>query len=180
MADHALPDEPPPGDGYLAVAHVVGVHGIRGDLRCVLLTDFPDRFKRGLRIFLGDEHSPHEVERARLERNRVVLKLNGVDSRTDAEALRGATIFVAEGDAVRLPRGSYFWHQIIGLRVRTAGGKVLGTVAEIIETGSNDVYVVRRSPPDSGELLLPAIKDVVRKIDLARGEITVELLEGLG
>jgi 16S rRNA processing protein RimM len=180
MADHPAPDVPAPADGYLAVARIVGAHGIRGEVRCALLTDFPERFKRGLHVFLGDERNAREVERARLERNRVLLKLNGVDSRTDAEALRGATIFVAEADAVRLPRGSYFWHQIIGLRVRTTDGRALGSVAEIIETGSNDVYVVRGKPPDHGELLLPAIKDVVRKIDLARGEITVELLEGLG
>jgi 16S rRNA processing protein RimM len=180
MADQSAPDASAPAGNYLAVARITGAHGIRGEIRCALLTDFPDRFKRGLRVYLGDEQIPREVERARLERNRVLLKLTGVDTRTDAEALRGATMFVAETDAVRLPRGSYYWHQIVGLRVRTTDGRSLGSVAEIIETGANDVYVVRREAPDEGELLLPAIKDVVQKIDLRRGEIVVELLEGLG
>jgi 16S rRNA processing protein RimM len=164
---------------YLVVAHVVGAHGVHGDLRCVLVTDFPKRFKPGLQVYLSDAHVPYEVERARVDRNRVILKLIGVDSRNDAEGLRGKTVFVPETAAVRLPRGTYFWHQIVGLRVRTADGQALGSVAEVMETGANDVYVVRKEPPERGELLIPAIKDVIKKIDLKRGEITVELLEGL-
>ncbi len=179
MADRSVPDAAPPDDGYLAVARVVAAHGIRGDVRCSLLTDFPERFKRGLRLYVGDERAPHEVERARVDRKGVLLKLSGVDRRDDAETLRGALLCVAEKDAVRLPRGSYFWHDIIGLRVRTTEGRELGKVAEIMETGSADVYVVRPDPPDRGELLLPAIKDVVQKIDLEQGEMTVALIEGL-
>ena len=77
---------------------------------------------------------------------------------------------------MQLPPDSFFWHQIIGLTVRTVDGQELGKIAEIMETGSNDVYVVKS---DERELLLPAIKDVVREIDLTSGVMTVELLEGL-
>lgn len=161
---------------YLAVARVVGAHGIRGEVRCEIITDFPERLKRTERLYLGEDHTPIAIERARLDRHGAILKLDGVDSRDDAERLRGRMLYVAEADAVQLPGDSYFWHQIIGLRVRSDAGEDLGQVAEIIPTGSNDVYVVRA---DGREILLPAIKDVVREIDLAGGIMTVHMMEGL-
>jgi len=163
-------------DDYLAVARVVAAHGIRGEVRCELITDFPDRLKRTPLLYRGETHLPVDVERARVEKNGAILKLSGVETRTDAEALRGQMLYVAAADAVPLPGDSYFWHQIIGLNVRSDAGEDLGEVADIMQTGSNDVYVVRR---DGGEILLPAIKDVVQDIDLAAGVITVHLIEGL-
>ena len=85
-------------------------------------------------------------------------------------------LYVPVSEAVPLPGDSYFWHQIIGLKVRSDAGQELGEVADIMQTGSNDVYVVRK---DSTELLLPAIKDVVQEIDLTGGVMTVHLMEGL-
>lgn len=105
-----------------------------------------------------------------------MIKLAGIEDRTAAEQLRGALLQVPLEQAVRLPPGSYYWHQILGLQVIERGGRVLGTVREILTTGSNDVYVVRS---DERELLLPAIRDVIREIDLERGVIVVELLPGL-
>jgi 16S rRNA processing protein RimM len=165
-----------PADEYLAVARVVAAHGIRGEVRCDVITDFPERFKRTRRLFAGNAHHAVEVERSRVERRVLLLKLAGVDTRDDAEKLRGQTLYVHESDAVQLPPDSFYWHQIIGLTVRTVDGQDLGQVAEIMETGSNDVYVVRSA---DREVLLPAIKDVIRNIDLAAGVITVELMEGL-
>ena len=161
---------------YLAVARVSGAHGIRGEVRCELITDFPERLKKTRQLHLGDDHQAIALERARLERHGAILKLSGVDSRDDAERLRGQILYVAEADAVELPGGTYFWHQIVGLRVRSDEGEDLGLVAEIIPTGGNDVYVVRA---DGREILLPAIKDVVREIDLAGGIMTVHVMEGL-
>ena len=163
-------------DSYLAVARVVGAHGVRGEIRCEVLTDFPERLKKTPRLYAGDSHTPLVVERARLHGPGAILKIEGVDSRDDAQRLRGQTLSVPEAEAVRLSEGAYFWHQIIGLRVRTIDGQELGTVTEILQTGSNDVYVVRDGPR---EVLVPAIRDVVKAIDLSAGEITIELLEGL-
>jgi 16S rRNA processing protein RimM len=167
---------PDPATGYLAVARIVGSHGTRGEVRCEVITDFPERFKRTKRLYGGDEHIAYELERSRLDHRGVVLKLAGVDDRATAERLRGQTLFVPEDEAVQLPPDTYFWHQVIGLEVRTADGRDLGKISEILQTGSNDVYVVAR---EGKELLLPAIQDVVREIDLASGTMTVELLEGL-
>lgn len=161
---------------YLAVARVVAPHGIRGEVRCEVITDFPERLKRTERLYRGDNHIPVELERARLDRQSAILKLAGIQSRDEAQALRGQMLYVPEAEAVRLPGDSYFWHQILGLTVRTDAGEELGEVAEIMQTGSNDVYVVRK---DGREILLPAIKDVVHDIDIATGVMTVHMMEGL-
>jgi 16S rRNA processing protein RimM len=106
----------------------------------------------------------------------VVLSLEGVEDRDAADALRGWLVQVPEQEAWKLPKGQYYWHQIVGLDVVTTDGRKLGTVAEILETGANDVYIIKR---EDGELLLPAIKDVVKKISPERGEMVVELLPGM-
>ena len=109
-------------------------------------------------------------------RAEVILRLAGLTDRDAAAKLRGSFVQVPESEAWKLPNGRYYWHQIVGLRVVTVEGEEIGTVAEILETGANDVYVVKR---DGRERLLPAIKDVVKEIAPARGEMIVELLPGL-
>ena len=119
---------------------------------------------------------PRRLERHRFQRGRLVAKLAGVDDREAALALRGAYLQVPIDEAVSLPEGRYYWHQIIGLSVETGEGRTLGTISDILETGSNDVYVVRR---DGGELLVPALKTVIRRVDLSAGRMVVDLPPGL-
>jgi 16S rRNA processing protein RimM len=120
------------------------------------------------------------VVRARVAPHRghaeVILQLDGVADRDAAEQLRGWLVQVPKTEAWKLPRGRYYWHQIVGLRVLTTDGEEIGTVAEILETGANDVYVVKG---DGGERLIPAIKQVVTEIAPERGEMVVELLPGM-
>ena len=188
MSEPPPPDEvsasPPPGqadEGYLAIARIVAAHGLRGEVRCAIVTDFPERFQRTREVYLGQRKRHYVVQRARLAKDAVIVKLESVDSRADAEGLRGLTMFVPERDAVPLEDGLYFWHQVIGLRVVTVEGEPLGSIIDIIETGSNDVYVVRGgdAPGQRGELLIPAIGDVVRAVDIDTGTMTVDLIEGL-
>jgi 16S rRNA processing protein RimM len=149
---------------------------MRGDVRCAIITDFPERFRDTERVLLGDAKTPYIVEQTRLVKGAVLIKLRDVSTRTDAEKLRGQTLYVPDDEAVVLDEGTYFWHQIIGLDVRTIDGEALGRIVEILPTGSNDVYVVRSG---AGELLIPAIKDVVRNVDLDQRVMTVELIDGL-
>ena len=151
-------------------------HGVRGELRCAILTDFPERFSRTKVLFLGESHTPYTLERSRLSQGGLLLKLGDVDTREAATALRGNVLYIPASEAVLLPPGSYYWHQILGLEVQTTDGETLGTIADIIETGSNDVYVVRGA---ERETLIPAIADVIRDVDLDRRVVTVKLLEGL-
>jgi len=106
----------------------------------------------------------------------VLLKLADVDTREAAERWRNALVVVPEQERVRLPRGHYFWEDVIGLEVHAEDGERLGRVRDILQTGANDVYVV---DTDGGELLVPAIKDVVQRIDPTKGEMVVRLLEGM-
>ena len=126
-------------------------------------------------MYVGPDRTPYQVEGvASGKRSR--LKLAGVDSRQAGEALRGAQVSVPLREAVPLPDGCYYGCQVIGAEVVTTAGERLGAVSEILQTGSNDVYV---APTPDGELLIPAIPDVVRRFDVEAKVLHVELLPGL-
>ena len=163
---------------YLVIGEVLKPWGFQGQIKIKILTDFPKHLAKLETIYLGDKARAIQVERARLHSGYALFKLQGIDSEQAAAKLRGEIVRIAIEDAVPLAEGQYYHHQIIGLQVMTAArGESLGSVEEILETGANDVYLVRR--PDGRELLLPATGNVIKKIDLDRGEILVDLLPGL-
>ena len=122
------------------------------------------------------EHAEYHVKTARVQAPFVYLSLNEVPDRSAAETLRGRDLLVSEADAVPLPQGEFFWHQVLGLRVEDAAGHTLGTIDDILETGANHVYVVHGP---LGEILVPAIKDVVQLIDPPAGRMVVDPLPGM-
>ncbi len=171
-----------PEPRFLAVGEVVGAHGVHGELKVELLTDDPHRFARLERVFVGlegQEPVSWPVEGYRLHKGRALLKLGHCHDRNTAQTLRGYLILVPLEEAIPLERGEYYEHQILGLDVWTVAGEHLGEIVEIIYTGANDVYVVRGTDPDRRQVLIPAIEDVVLKVDLEAGRLVVELLEGL-
>jgi 16S rRNA processing protein RimM len=155
---------------------VLRPHGVRGEMVCELITDFPERFKPGITVFIGDPSSPTSVLSARCDARTVTLALEHVRSRAEVDRHRGSWILVKESDAHPLPEGRYYWHQLIGLNVQSDAGDALGVLTDILETGSNDVYVVKQG---DRERLLPAIPDVILNVDLTGGTMTVHLLPGL-
>jgi 16S rRNA processing protein RimM len=161
---------------YLVIARIVSPQGNKGEVKTEVVTDFPERFASTPAVYLGEEYRRYELDGYRLQGRVAVLKLRDVESMEQAERLRGDLVHVPEEEAVELPTGHYFWHQIMGLRVVTVEGETIGTVDDILETGSNDVYVVHGP---GGEQLIPAIKDVVKGIDLEKGIVTVQLLPWL-
>lgn len=161
---------------YLDVGRIVAPFGLVGEVKVVPLTDFPERFDTMKTVLVGESHRRYRIVHARSARGQVLLKLRGVDDSVAAEALRGEMLRVPLTEAVALDDDQYFWYQIIDLEVVTAAGQSLGKVVDIIKTGANDVYVVRGS---RGELLIPAIEDVVKEVDLKAGRIVVELIPGL-
>jgi 16S rRNA processing protein RimM len=119
---------------------------------------------------------PFTLDGVRLHKGAALLKLKGCHNRAAVEGLRGQLVLIPIEEAVPLEQDEYYAHQIVGLAVWTASGEYLGTVDEVISTGSNDVYVVQG---EGQEILIPAIEDVVLEINLAQGRLLVELLEGL-
>ena len=165
----------------IAVGKIKGAHGVKGKVKVAILTDFPSRFKPGLVLQLSpqaDDYGELVVETAEVKSREILIKFVGIETRKQAENLRGLTLEVPASEAVPLDEGRYWHFQIIGLGVYTTENVYLGKIEEILTTGANDVYVVRAE--ESGrEILVPAIKDVVKKIDLENEVLIISPMPGL-
>ena len=159
-------------DTLVTVARIIKPFGLRGRIVVESLTDFPDRFAPGS-ILLLDNH-PFEITAGRPQKHRWVLKLKGVNTPEDAEALRGAFLQVPESDLHPLPQGQFYRFQLIGLLAVTRDGKVIGTITDVLETPANDVYQVQTP---AGERLIPALPDFVVEIDLEAGRMVIEEIQ---
>ena len=157
-------------DDLVAIGAIVRPQGRRGEVLVLPLTDRPHRFPTLRRAWLPDGAGGARealVEDCWPHKGRFVLKLKGVDSIDDAEALRGQELRIGEDALEPLPPGSYYHHQLRGLRVQDAGGRDLGRVDDVMETGESAPVLVVRGP--SGETLIPLAEDFVRTVDLERG-----------
>ncbi len=165
-----------PPEGWVRIGKVVAPQGLAGEVRVGPLTDFPQRFLATEQVALELAEGPRllQVEGARLHGNVAILRL--AEDRAGAEALRGVFLLVREEELVPLPQDQYYIYQLMGLSVYTEEGQFLGKIREVMATGGNDVWVVAR---DGEDLLLPAIRQVIRQVDLAAGRIVVHLLPGL-
>mgnify|MGYP001248623149 CR=1 FL=1 len=158
----------------IIIGEVLGAHGQDGELRVRVLTEFPERFKCGAQLYI--DGAPYTIQSSKHHRDTAILKLSGIDTPSQATLLRHKSLAIPENERHELPEGRYYHHDIIGLEVWTSAGTLIGRVSQILNTGGNDVYVVN----DSGkEVLIPAVKDVVKEIDPAQGRITIEAIEGL-
>ncbi len=168
----------PAAADLITVGRIVAPHGLRGEVRVRLETDFPERFEglRGAFVVQAGRVEAIQITGRRPHRGGMLMTLEGIDTLDAAARLRGAAIAVFRGEAVPLEPGRYYLFEIVGLRVRTVEGRSLGVVVEVMQGPANDVYVVRG---DGGEILIPALRDVVRHIDLAVGEMVVVLPSGL-
>lgn len=172
------PDSPMPGEShFLVVGRLHRAHGLKGELVMSVLTDFPERLVPGLLVYVGEEHVPHTLLSLRQHNTGRLVTLEGYTSREQAGEIRNQYLYVRADDRPPLPEGEYYHHQLIGLRVVTDEGRELGILAEILETGANEVYIVRRE--GAKDVLLPGIDEVILDLDLEKGEILVHLLEGL-
>ncbi len=161
---------------YVTVGRILAPHGIRGEVKVEIMTDFPERFTKRPLLYLGKEARPVQVDSARFFKRFVLLKLDGYPDRSSVEGLRGELLQVPVEETVPLEEGEYYLYQMLGLRVVTDEGRELGEITEVIETGANDVYVVRG---ESGEILLPDTDEVILDVDMEEGKVTVHLIPGL-
>lgn len=169
---------PPTGEpAFLVVGKLRRPHGVHGELLMEVITDFPERLCSGVTVYIGETYQPHTIRSQRWNGAFLLLKFDDYHDPETAGAQRNQLVYVRTEDRPPLPEGEYYHHQLIGMRVISDEGQLLGLLMQILDTGANDVYLVQ---PESGaELLLPAIPDVVREIDLEHGEMHVHLLPGL-
>lgn len=165
--------EAAPSD-LIVIGRVARPWGLFGELKIIVQSDVEDRFTDLDRVFVGGRS--YRVRLSKHEGHFARLALAGVTSREAAEELRNLFVAIRQSETGPLPEGQYYHFQIIGLRVMTESGADLGEVVDVIPTGANDVYLIQGPP---GEILIPAIADVVRAIDLDAGTITVAPIEGL-
>ena len=162
---------------YISIGKIVNTHGHRGELRIFPLTDFPKRFLTmdAVTLYSQGMRRDMHIERARLHKQYVIVQFKEVPDMNEAEKLKGALLQITKEQLVALPEDSFYVFDIIGLKVFDPQGVYLGIVEDIIQTGANDVYVV--AGEKGKPLLVPALKDVVKQVDIQGGKMVVVLLE---
>ena len=164
---------------YLEIGQIVNTTGLKGTLKVSPLTDDITRFEDLESVYIQKQKELIEfkIQDVKYSKNMVLLKLEGIDNVEKAEKYKNSYIKINRKDAVELEEGSYFIVDIVGCEVYTDENNYLGKVKDVFNTGSSDIYTVKQA--DGKEILLPAIKDVVKNIDIPNKKITVHLLEGL-
>ena len=162
------------------VGRIVNTHGVKGEIKVIPTTEDPKRFKKLKSIFVEGRKGmiTYEIEGVRYHKDFVLLKLKGINDMDAAELLKGSTLKIDRKDSLPLKKDEYYISDLFGLEVYTEEERYLGTLVDIIETGSNDVYVVNKEDREK-DLLLPAIKQVIKGVDIENKKMTVHLLEGL-
>lgn len=164
---------------YFKIGQIVNTNGLKGVVKVKPFTDDITKFERLGTIYIDKNGSLAEftIEKVRYNKNMVMLKLKGIDSIEEAESLKNFYIKINRQDEEELPEDSYYIVDLLKCEVLTEEGTFLGNIVDIFPTGSNDVYVVKNE--EGKEILLPAIGEVIKKVDIKNRKITVKLLNGL-
>jgi 16S rRNA processing protein RimM len=162
----------------IRVGKITNTHGHKGAIKVQPLTDYPERFEELENLFLvdGDNKERFTITSIKYQKNNLILEIKEIKDMNQAELYKGKFLFIEEKDARPLPEGRYYIFQLVGLDVYE-NDTLLGKISEVIQTGSNDVYIVKRGEGEK-DLLIPVLKKVVKNIDLENKKMQVELLEG--
>jgi 16S rRNA processing protein RimM len=167
-------------DKLFTIGKIVNTHGIRGELKILSETDFPERFDPGSELVIVDQQdkrTPVKIQSSRLHKNMYIVKFEKYDNINDVEKYKGSLLKIEAKYQEPLDEGEYYYHQIIGCKVITEEGQELGLISEILTPGANDVWVV--SLPKGKQLLLPVIDEVVLDVDVQAKTVRIHLMEGL-
>ena len=158
-------------EDLLQVGVITTTHGVRGEVKVFPTTDDPARFKKLKNVVLdtGKELVDLEVAGVKFFKNMVIVKFKGIDNINDVEKYRKKSLYVTRENAVKLKKNEYFIADLIGLQAESDEGEDLGELSDVLQTGANDVYVLSKEGTD--DLLLPAIKECVKEVDLENGKI---------
>lgn len=161
------------------IGKVANTHGVKGEVKVLPLTDDPNRYSDLKWVYIEKENKLQKfnIQSVKYVKGMVVVKFEGIDDMTAAEALKNTIIKINRADAIKLPKDSFFICDIIGIKVYDEDEKYLGTLKDVLKTGSNDVYIVKDE--DNKEILVPALKTVIREISIEGKRMVVALPEGL-
>ena len=177
-------------EDLLQVGAITTTHGVRGEVKVFPTTDDVGRFKKLKKVLLdtGKGYQELEITQVKFFKNLAILKFKGIDNINDIEKYKGCGLYVTRKDAVKCEKDEYFIADLIGIAVETEQGERLGELTDVIQTGANDVYVVRvaadspyadRVADKKKELLLPAIRECICKVDMQERNMQVHLMPGL-
>jgi 16S rRNA processing protein RimM len=162
---------------FLVVGKLRRPHGVQGEIVMEIFTDFPERLRSGVWVYVGEDHQKLRIRKRRSNNDSLLVAFDGVMTPEAAGELRNLLVYVRADDRPALPEGEYYHHEILGLNVVSDEGQPLGKLVEILSSTANDVYIVR---PETGrEILLPALKSVILAVNLKEGQMRVHLLPGL-
>ena len=163
------------GPEFICIGKIHRSHGIKGDVVLDPMTDFPERIRRGKTVYLGDGHMQLTVARVRQKPPFLLVGFKEIEDETQASEFRNTFVYVKTSDLPKLPEGEYYFHQLIGLDAVNMNGERIGTLSEILETGANDVYVIRKD--DGSEELVPDVPQYIRQIDIENHMIKIDFPE---
>lgn len=163
----------------LQVGVISSTHGVRGEVKVFPTTDDVTRFKKLKEVILVTEKTEKvlKITSVKFFKQFAILKFEGIDTLNDVEVYKGASLFVDRKNAVKLQKDEYFIADLIDLSVVDENGNELGTLIDVMQTGANDVYIVKNA--EGKELLFPAIKECILDIDFKAGQMTVHVMDGL-
>lgn len=167
-----------PGTMYIAVGKIVQTHGLKGYLKAIPYSGYPERFLHleTIHIENGEEMQGYIVEAVQVREQFSLLKFRGIDNREAAQALVKSELWVPEAKRTALPEDVYFIDDLLGLQVFDTGGEHLGELEEVLSNAGNDIYVVRK---EGQELLIPAVSEFVKEVNLPQKKMLVRLIEGM-
>ena len=162
---------------FLEIGKIVSVHGLKGDVKVEPWCNEPEFICGFNKLYSKDVKKEYEIERCRIQKNMAVMKIKGIDSVEEGQAVRNKILFMDRND-VELEEGYYFFQDLIGLEyIDSDNQKIYGKIAEVLITGANDVYHIKND--DGKSYYIPAIPDVIDKVDLTEEKMYIMPLEGL-
>lgn len=166
-------------EDFIIIGKIVSTQGNKGEVKVIPLTDSIDRFDKLTDVFIreGNIEKLLKINNLKTKKNAVILKFEDIDNIEKAKMIVQSFLKVKRSNAVKLPKDTYFIFDIIGLEVYTNENELLGKVDNIISTGSNDVYVVKNK--NKKEILIPAIREIIKNIDVEKKRITINMVDGL-
>jgi 16S rRNA processing protein RimM len=166
-------------EAWVTIGQIVALFGIRGDVKVRPQTDIPNRFSQLREVYLGPDHQRFRITKASAyKENMLLLHLKGIESANAAQPLVTQNLSIPLAEIPALPDDQYYIHDLIGLRVESPTGQHLGIIADVLPTGANDVYLVREAT-SGRDVLVPAVKEMVKRVDIPAGVIIIDPLPGL-